>query len=120
MGQWCNVPGIRETDQRVTASPRAEVGAPPYRQDLNGTVQRMYEAFECEQVVVGLTEYLEGALPPRIEREFDRHLRACTGCQRDLRQIQWTIDHLAAMPKESIPPGTKITLLQALHCRRSA
>lgn len=88
--------------------------------NFNGVTRRMYEPFGCEQVVGGTTEYLERALPAEMEAEFDSHLSVCAGCRRYLRQIRWTIDHLAAIPRERIPPGMKKRLLDALHHRRTA
>jgi len=80
----------------------------------------MYRSLGCEQVAAGTTEYLERALPPEAEAELDAHFRACAGCRRHLREMRWTLDRLAAIPGERIPPAMKRRLLDALRRRGSS
>ncbi|MET0398908.1 MAG: zf-HC2 domain-containing protein [Longimicrobiaceae bacterium] len=75
----------------------------------------MHEPWGCGQVAAATTDYLERALPPEVEAELDAHLRACAGCRRQLRTMRWTIDRLAAVPGERVPPGMKRRLLDALR-----
>lgn len=88
--------------------------------NLNGAKMRMDQPFGCGQAAAGTTEYLERALPPEVEAEFDAHFRACPACRRHLRELRWTVGRLAALPAERIPPAMKRRLLDALHDRRTA
>jgi anti-sigma factor RsiW len=80
----------------------------------------MYEPAECERIAEQTTSYLEDALPPAVRQDFEAHLEKCRRCQRHLREMRWTIDHLAALPPVPVPPAMKERLLRALRDRRSA
>ena len=64
----------------------------------------------CQQAVELVTDYLEGALPRRDRRRFERHLRACPNCTAYLEQIRITIvltgtveaDELTAEAREDL------------------
>jgi len=45
----------------------------------------------CQQAVELVTEYLEGTLPRRARRRFERHLAACEHCTEYLVQMRATI-----------------------------
>jgi anti-sigma factor RsiW len=64
----------------------------------------------CQQAVELVTDYLEGALPRRDRRRFERHLRACPNCTAYVEQIRITIvlmgsveaDELTAEAREDL------------------
>jgi anti-sigma factor RsiW len=80
----------------------------------------MHEWLECDQAMGKATAYLEGALPPEVRQDFEMHLEKCQRCQRHLKEIRWTIDHLGALPRESMPAAMKERLLEAQRSRKSA
>jgi anti-sigma factor RsiW len=45
----------------------------------------------CRELVELVTDYLEGALPPRERRRFERHLEECEWCGNYVDQIRTTI-----------------------------
>jgi len=71
----------------------------------------MYPRLSCEQIEVGIAEYLDDALPPDLHRRFEDHLRDCAECREHLQRMRWTIDHLAAGPREPMPPEMKERIL---------
>lgn len=76
----------------------------------------MHERISCEQIEVGVAEYLDDALPPDLHRRFETHLRCCAECREHLQRIRWTIDHLGEPPREPMPSAMKERLLA---CARS-
>ncbi len=51
----------------------------------------MEEDLSCQELVELVTDYLDGALPPRERARFEAHLEACTGCARYVEQLRTTI-----------------------------
>ena len=49
------------------------------------------EDLSCQELVELVTDYLDGALPPREHARFEAHLAACTGCARYVEQLRTTI-----------------------------
>ena len=45
----------------------------------------------CQQIVETTTEYLEGALPESVCRQWESHTAACQPCARYVAQIRMTI-----------------------------
>ena len=64
----------------------------------------------CNELVELVTDYLEGALPPRERARFDRHLTECPDCVEYLAQMQRTIVAvgLAAPELERTPAVTAL------------
>ena len=78
----------------------------------------MYETSEpitCRHAREGLTEYLDGALPPSRRQGLEDHLAACSPCARLLAEMRATLERLASLPGEPMPPAMKRTLLQAFR-----
>jgi anti-sigma factor RsiW len=76
----------------------------------------------CRELVELVTDYLEGALPPRARRRVRRHLRACEGCDRYLDQIRATIriaGRLREEDVEAMPAPVRDRLLAAFRAARS-
>ena len=69
----------------------------------------------CQQVVELVTDYLEGALGRRDRRRFEKHLRACDGCERYLDQMRTTLALLGTVPVDSLSPHAQATLLEAFR-----
>lgn len=57
----------------------------------------------CQELVALVTEYLDGALPRRVERRFVKHLETCTSCPEYVDQIR-AIVRAAARPDPTAPP----------------
>jgi anti-sigma factor RsiW len=74
----------------------------------------------CRDAREGLTEYLENALPPARRQGVDEHLSSCAECSRLLDEFRATIQQLAALAPESMPPEMKQSLLSAFRNRQSA
>lgn len=75
----------------------------------------MRERITCEDVEVGITEYLDDVLPGELHQRFTSHLGACPDCADHLQRIRWTIDHLRFLPRTSMPPGMKTSLIAAFR-----
>jgi len=75
------------------------------------------ETLTCERMREGLTEYLEGALPPTRRQGFHDHLASCDACRRLLEETGIALQRLAALPSEPMPPEMKKSLLDAFRAR---
>jgi anti-sigma factor RsiW len=69
----------------------------------------------CRQLREGLTDYLDGALPPARRQGFDAHLDACPSCRELVEDTRLTLRHLASLPGEPMPPAMKDALLDAFR-----
>jgi anti-sigma factor RsiW len=65
----------------------------------------------CQELVEVVTEYLEGAMPRRDRRRFERHLKGCPLCTLYLEQIREVIRTLGRLTEETIPPEARDELL---------
>jgi anti-sigma factor RsiW len=54
------------------------------------------EDLSCQELVELVTDYFEGALPPRERARFEAHLDECTGCARYVEQMRATVAVTAA------------------------
>ncbi len=57
----------------------------------------------CQQVVELVTDYLEGALPRRDRKRFERHLRACPNCTAYVEQLRVTIAVSGRLTPDDVP-----------------
>jgi anti-sigma factor RsiW len=70
----------------------------------------------CQQFVELITDYFEGALPPRTLAHVEEHLVLCNWCLTYLEQMRTTIDSLHNLEDPSArEPGE--SLLAALRSR---
>jgi anti-sigma factor RsiW len=69
----------------------------------------------CVELVELVTDYLEGALPARQRRRFERHIAACEHCSTYLDQIRRTRQALGTLTEESIAPEARDALLHAFR-----
>ncbi len=58
----------------------------------------------CQQVVELVTDYLEGSLPTRTARRFERHLQGCPNCTEYLEQMRTTIRLTGTLRAEDLSP----------------
>ena len=66
----------------------------------------------CQELVELVTAYLDDALPPEERERFDRHIRACPGCDAYVEQIRETTRLTGELPTEaSLPPDARDALL---------
>jgi anti-sigma factor RsiW len=69
----------------------------------------------CRQLVELVTDYFEGALPPRILSRVEEHLVMCDGCVAYAEQMRATIDSLRRLKESSSrePPDSLLAALRA-------
>jgi anti-sigma factor RsiW len=70
-------------------------------------------SLSCQELVELVTDYLEGALPRRERRLFEKHLTACDGCTSYLEQMRATIELSGKLEPKSISPEAEAALLAA-------
>lgn len=77
---------------------------------LQSHTTRMYERLPCARVESGITDFLDGALPVRVQRRFEAHLRSCGRCRTQLQRMRWTIGILSKLSNEAMPAWMKLRL----------
>ncbi|WP_199522244.1 anti-sigma factor family protein [Geodermatophilus marinus] len=65
----------------------------------------------CQEFVELVTEHLEGALPPAVERAVVAHLALCDPCVEYLAQVRATTAALAQLPPPTLPEPVRDQLL---------
>jgi len=60
----------------------------------------------CQEAVELATEYLEGALPRRVRRAYERHLAACDGCDAYLDQVRAVLTATGRVGPEDLDQPT--------------
>ena len=73
---------------------------------------RRRQGLRCRQAVELLTDYLEGALPPRHRARLEAHLRACDGCRAYLEQLRATISALGQARPAPPDPVVRAELIE--------
>ena len=71
-----------------------------------------YPKLTCQETVELVTDYLEAALLPGLQAQFDQHLATCTGCTNYLDQMRRTIRTLRSLTDETTPAEARQQLLQ--------
>jgi anti-sigma factor RsiW len=69
----------------------------------------------CRELVELVTDYLEGALPPREARRFEAHVAGCAGCHEYLEQMRKTIRLVGQLTPDDIAPEPREVLLSAFR-----
>lgn len=69
----------------------------------------------CQQWVEMVTDYLEGALPPGLQRAADRHLAECPHCREYLDQMRRTVSIAHGLRDEDVPPDVVDALARAFN-----
>jgi predicted anti-sigma-YlaC factor YlaD len=73
----------------------------------------------CQQFVELLTDYLEGALEPRMLGQVEEHLVLCDPCVTYLEQMQTTIFSLQDLNERGSPEPPD-PVLAALRAKKAA
>jgi hypothetical protein len=74
----------------------------------------------CQELVVLVTDYFEGALPADDAARFEQHIDQCVWCTRYLDQMRVTIRTVGRIDADSISPAARETLLAAFRDWRAA
>lgn len=69
----------------------------------------------CAELVMLVTEYLDGALSAEDRARFEKHTRACPDCSEHLEQIRLTISAAGRLREEQVPAGARRALLAAFR-----
>ena len=69
----------------------------------------------CQEVVELVTDYLEQALLPETQSQFEEHIATCPGCNTFLEQVQQTIMMLRTLSEQQKFPETKQDLLETFR-----
>ena len=69
----------------------------------------------CREMVALVTDYLEGRLPRRERRRFERHIAGCDGCVAYLDQMRQTLRVLGSLSEETISVEARDALLHAFR-----
>jgi anti-sigma factor RsiW len=72
----------------------------------------------CRELVEVITDYLDGALPPRDRLRFEAHLAECDACRDYVDQFEQTIALSGRVEAEQLPPGLQDELLSAFRAWR--
>lgn len=71
----------------------------------------------CDRLVDLTTEYLEGAIAPRLRTTFEQHLVVCSPCIGHLSQLRTTVRVLAGLSRAEVPPPARAHLAATLMNR---
>jgi anti-sigma factor RsiW len=74
-----------------------------------------HDEMTCRELVVVITDYLEGTLPEDERRRFEEHLGDCSYCANYLEQMRATIATLGELREDSLSPATRDELLEAFR-----
>jgi anti-sigma factor RsiW len=72
-------------------------------------------AITCAELVMLITDYLEGALPDEQRKHFEAHLAVCEGCQHYLEQIRLTIATVGLLREDGIPAEARDRFIAAFR-----
>ena len=73
------------------------------------------DKLSCREVVVLVTDYLEKALLPEMQVQFEEHVADCPGCTTYVEQTRQTISMLHQLAEIPIFPESKEELLLIFH-----
>jgi anti-sigma factor RsiW len=69
----------------------------------------------CRELVDLVTDYLEGTLPRRDRRRFERHIRGCEHCRAYLGQMRITIAATGRLTEAGLDPAARAALIEAFR-----
>ena len=69
----------------------------------------------CQELVELVTDYLEGALPPRDAARFEEHIAICAGCRAYLEQMRATIRIVGRLEPADLDSEAEAELLAAFR-----
>ncbi len=70
------------------------------------------DELNCQEVVELVTDYLEQALLPEMQVQFEEHVAECPGCDTFMKQVQQTIMMLRRLAEQPMFPESKQELLE--------
>jgi anti-sigma factor RsiW len=78
------------------------------------------EAMTCRQFVEIVTEYLEQQLDDARKLWTEEHLAGCDACRNYLEQMRQTIAALRNLGDDTLDPGQRERILDAMRTARPA
>ena len=91
---------------------------PPHTGHSASDVDPPVDEVTCQQFVELVTEYFEGALPPRTLSQVEEHLVMCDWCVTYVDQMQTTISSLRELGEQG-SPNPPDSVLAVLRARRT-
>ena len=76
---------------------------------------RVADTTMCAEISLRFSDYLDHTLPPLVRQGVAGHLRECTACLREVRDLACTRSHLRRLPRATMPLSLKSTLLHAFR-----
>jgi predicted anti-sigma-YlaC factor YlaD len=73
----------------------------------------------CNDVLAGLSEYLDGELSPEMIVKVERHLQGCENCQRFGADMAALLASVATFHKD-LPPDVRVRLRQTISTLKSS
>jgi predicted anti-sigma-YlaC factor YlaD len=73
----------------------------------------------CSEFVEIVTEYLDGAMPPRLRARFEAHLEGCKGCDAYFEQMRQTLRLVDVLRKDAVRLSGRDRLLDAFRSWRA-
>ena len=70
--------------------------------DLLNRLLRRQPGLSCRELVELVTDYLEGALPPRDHARFEAHVAGCANCAAYVRQMRETVALLGTLSADAL------------------
>jgi anti-sigma factor RsiW len=92
---------------------------PPYDGRSASEFDVTADEVTCRQFVELVTDYFEGALPPRTLSHVEEHLVLCDWCVTYVEQVQATIASLRELGEQRSPEAPD-SVLAALRAKRVA
>lgn len=77
--------------------------------------ERVIAGLHCGEVLVDLTEHLDGRLSRERELRIDEHLQGCDACRRLGEEIAAVVRALRELPEEPLAPEVEARLLDRLR-----
>ena len=71
----------------------------------------LYDDLVCRDAVELASDYLEGALPGRRRRSYERHLRGCPHCSAHLAQIRTIVAELGRAEPAQLSDDARADLM---------
>jgi anti-sigma factor RsiW len=69
----------------------------------------------CDELVVIVTDYLEGAMSPGERARFDAHLDDCPDCVVYVDQFRRTLEAIGTLREDDVPAPARDVLLSAFR-----
>ena len=77
--------------------------------------ERLIAGLHCGEVLVDLTEHLDGRLSREQSLRIEEHMEGCEGCQRLSEEILDAVRALRELPEEPLAPEIEERLLAQLR-----